>query len=352
MNAQAQHLVKSDVERALSTALPRLESLAGKHIFLSGATGCLGLWLLEYVKVLNEDHGFSLQVSALQRNEHDLLTRAPHLAQFEGLSLLSGDVRYLDGIPADVTHVIHAAALSDRRLLASRPVEVAEVNALGTHRILQAVRLLEDVHNVVLLSSGLVYGTQPLDCERITEQFTGELPSNTVNAVYAESKRFAEAIAVGFASESKIPLSIVRPFAVIGPYQRLDLPWAVTDFIRDSFHGGPIKIMGDGTTVRSIMYAGDFASWVLCACAAKLRGETFNVGSPEAIDLLTLAEKITSHFSPQPDIQLNAGHLGHHPSRLVPEVSHAQNTLGVGFSLNLDQAITQTLTWNRYIRSS
>ena len=64
-------------------------------------------------------------------------------------------------------------ALTDRRVFASHPSAVAETNSLGTLRILRAANLLEDLQKVVLMSSGLVYGGQPWDLPRITEDFGG-----------------------------------------------------------------------------------------------------------------------------------------------------------------------------------
>ena len=111
-----------------------------------------------------------------------------------------------------------------------------------------------------------------MDQARIDEKFAGPLRSNDVNAVrLRESKRYAEVLAQCAISETKLPVVTLRPFAFVGPYQSLDLPWAVTDFIRDSLAGGPIRIMGDGSTVRSLMYAADFAFGVLAAQAAANR---------------------------------------------------------------------------------
>jgi hypothetical protein len=47
-------LVRADVEAVLNGRFQRLDSLRGQHIFISGGTGFLGTWLLEFVKVLND----------------------------------------------------------------------------------------------------------------------------------------------------------------------------------------------------------------------------------------------------------------------------------------------------------
>jgi dTDP-glucose 4,6-dehydratase len=345
-------LVRADAEAVLDGRSRRLDALRGHHVFISGGTGFLGTWLLELIKTLNESHGFGLRATVFSRQARAYAARWPHLGQLEGVRFEDGDIRYFSELPRDVRYIIHAAALTDRRLLASQPSAVAETNSVGTQRLLRAANLLEDVQKFVLLSSGLVYGAQPWDLARVDEAFAGPMRCNDVNAVYAESKRFAEVVGQSAISESKLPVVTLRPFAFVGPYQSLQLPWAVTDFIRDSFTGGPIRIMGDGSTVRSLMYASDYAFWVLAALANGRPRETYNVGSPEPVDLGSLAKLITQSFTPVPDIRTRLGQTGHDRNRLVPDVSRAQRDLGVEVTVPLVEAIQRTITWNRYIRSS
>jgi nucleoside-diphosphate-sugar epimerase len=348
----ASDLVRSDVESILAGRTELLAALRGQHVFISGGTGFLGTWLLELMAELNRSHNFDLKATVFSRRARAFAARWPHLAQIRGVRFEEGDIRYISEVPRDVRFIIHAAALSDRRLLASQPAVVAETNGLGTLRLLQAANLLEDVQKFVLLSSGLVYGAQPWEMPGISETYAGPLRSAEVSSVYAESKRFAEVVAQCAISESKLPVVTLRPFAFVGPYQSLQLPWAVTDFIRDSLNGGPIRIMGDGSTVRSIMYGADFGFWVLAALARGRPREIYNVGSPEPIELGALARLITKHFSPQPEIRTRVGQSGHERNRLVPIVDKAVKDLGVSLTVPLDEAIQRTIAWNQSLRTS
>ncbi len=349
---QAIELVRADAEAVLAGG--RAEALAelrGQHLFVTGGTGNLGTWLLELIKVLNEQHAFGMRVTVYSRNARTLISRWPHLGSLGWLHFQEGDIRYLAELPRDAQYVVHAAALTDRRLFASQPGLVAETNGVGTLRVLRAANLLEDLRKVVLLSSGLVYGAQPWELPRIAEDYAGPLRCDDVNAVYAESKRFSEVVAHAAVSETKLPVVILRPFAFVGPYQSLQLPWAVTDFIRDSINGGPIRIMGNGATVRSIMYASDYAYWVLVALANGRVRETYNVGSPEPIDLLSLARLITQYFSPVPPVHTCVGQTGHAQNRLVPSIEKAASGLGLGLTVPLATAIQRTVAWHRYLQT-
>lgn len=339
--------VTRDTEAVLSGRTELLKPLAGAKIFITGGTGFLGTWLLELIAVLNAKHKFNTQVTVFSRSAPDFARRHKHLGARKEFHFLEGDIRYLTELPHETDFIIHAAALTDRRLFASNPTAVGEVNGMGAIRLLRAANLLEDLKKILLVSSGLVYGPQPLNVERIAENFSSGFACDNSNAVYAESKRFAESFAAAAVSEAKLPLVIVRPFAFVGPYQSLELPWAVTDFIRDSLAGRPIKIMGEGTTVRSLMYASDYAFWTLAALA---RGETrnvYNLGSPEPVELLALARMITQHFSPAPEILTRVGQSGHETTRLVPCVDKARRELGVELTVPLAEAIQKTIHWHR-----
>jgi dTDP-glucose 4,6-dehydratase len=342
----AQASVREDARQVLKGRTQRLEPLRGKHLFLTGGTGFLGTWLLELLAVLNQDHAWQTRVTILTRDGPAFASRLPHLATQPWLHVQEGDVRYLAELPADTRFVLHAAATTDRRSFATHPSLVADTNINGTARALKACLLLEHLEKFLLVSSGLVYGAQPWDLPLVDEDFAGPLRCDTA-AVYAESKRMAEVLAHAAASESKLPVVIVRPFAFVGPGQSLQLSWAVTDFMRDSLAGGPIRIMGDGSTVRSLMYASDFAFGVLVTLASGQARRTYNLGSDHPVDLLTLAQKIARFQPSPPTILTRLGKIGYERSRLVPDVTRIRRELDVKTTVPLDEALQKTVQWHR-----
>jgi dTDP-glucose 4,6-dehydratase len=129
----------------------------------------------------------------------------------------------------------------------------------------------------------------------------------------------------------------------------LDKPWAINNFIRDSLMGGPIRILGDGETVRSYMYPSDMAFWLLRILTDGTPGLTYNVGSPHGITLQKLAEKIAINFPVPPKITSRAAGSGIlQRSRLVPDVTLAQKDLSLNQKIDIDEAIRRTLAWYRY----
>jgi dTDP-glucose 4,6-dehydratase len=243
--------------------------------------------------------------------------------------------------------LIHAAAITNGDECASVPTRVAAVNGEGVSRVCDAARLLPNLQRIVLLSSGLVYGRQSFQEPQIAETHPGGTGLFDAKDVYAASKRFAETVAASYISECKLPITVARPFAFVGPYQPLHLPWAVTDFIRDAIHGGPIRIMGDGTTVRSLMYGSDFAYGILALAVRGRVRETYNIGSPHGIDLLTLARKIAAFFAPAPEIKTCLGQLDHPSTTKVPSTAKVEAELGFKMTLDLDAALERAIAWHK-----
>jgi len=170
----------------------------------------------------------------------------------------------------------------------------------------------------------------------------------SVQTIYAEAKRFGESICAAYRNLQRLPIVTARPFAFIGPYQHLDRPWAINNFIRDSLMGGPIRIQGDGETVRSYMYAADMAWWMLSILAKGTSGTSYNVGSPSGITLRTLAEKILQITGGSQPIQANLSYdFSARRSIFVPDVNLAEKAFGLGLTMDIDTAIRRTIHWNR-----
>jgi dTDP-glucose 4,6-dehydratase len=271
----------------------------------------------------------------------------PHLAGRPDIQLLKADIRHSLEVPRETQWLIHAAANPDNRFHASSPIETMTVIADGTLGVLRSVDRCSDLRMLLNVSSGLVYGPQPLDLERVPESYSGAPVSASVSSAYAEAKRFAETLCSAARSQARIPIVTVRPFAFIGPYQGLDTPWAINNFIRDALTGNSIKVFGDGQSVRSYMYPSDMAFWLLRMLTAGTSGLAYNLGSPVGTTLENVARTVSNHIDPRPEIRLRTAAQATQRSRLVPDVTLAASALGLSITVGLEQAIEKTIAWNR-----
>jgi nucleoside-diphosphate-sugar epimerase len=241
---------------------------------------------------------------------------------------------------------VNAATTPDSRVHATSPIDTADSISRGASNLLNLVYRTDGVERFLHVSSGLVYGQQSPDLEGLAEDFEGGPSCDSVSSVYAEAKRFAETECAAWRSQYKLPIVTARPFAFVGPYQELDKPWAVNNFLRDAIAGTPIRILGDGDTVRSYMYASDMAYWLLAMVAGGTPGNAYNVGSPEGIRLDALAERVAALVEPHPEIRSRTGGA-REPSRFVPDVTKARDALGLRLTVGLDDALARTIRWHR-----
>jgi len=344
-------IVRQDCENALAGKTDLLKALRNETVLITGGTGFFGAWLAEMTACLNDKHGFGTRLVLMARRPNLLYEKAPHLAKRKDITVVSQDVRTLVELPAEVSFIIHAAGSPDSRLHASDPLQTIDVIVNGTTAVLAAASRLPVLRKVLLVSSGLIYGTQPWEMTGIPENFMGSVDCAAAISAYAEAKRMTETIAAAFRSQHRLPITNVRPFAFIGPYQLMDRPWAINNFIRDSLRGGPIRILGDGTSVRSYMYPGDMAFWLMRILVDGTPGRSYNLGSPAGLTLKELAEKIAACF-PNP-IRIECRFLTNEVarrSRFVPDISLAGNTLGLAITVDLDAAIRRTILWNQSAR--
>ena len=345
-NEEKLQIIQKDAQDVLSSRYEQLEALKGECVLIAGGTGFVGTWLIELISFLNDNYNFNTRIVVLARRESSFKSRTPHLAEKAYLDFIECDIRNLKEIPSDVTMVINAAGNPDSRAHSSDPLNVMAVIANGTEALLSEVTRLPNLKRFLQVSSGLIYGSQPCDSVGISEHSTGGPDCNSISSVYAESKRFSETLCSAYRSLFKIPIVVARPFAFIGPYQLLDKPWAINNFIRECLMNEPIRILGDGQTVRSYMYASDMAFWLLRMLVAGKVGLAYNVGSPKGVSLQELAKKIVGNFSANSQILSGCATSERvSSSKFVPDVNLACDNLGLELTVDIDEAIRRTLLW-------
>ena len=195
------------------------------------------------------------------------------------------------------------------------------------------------------MSSGQVYGRQSSAGAAITEDTIGEIPVNAITSVYPGAKRYAETLCSAYWSSRKLPIVTARPFAFIGPYQLLDKPWAINNFIRDALTDNAIRILSDGNAVRSYMYPSDMAYWLLRILVDGSSGMAYNLGSPYGITLREVAEKVKEYSGMASEVVVKGMHEDN--SVFVPDQGLVASALGLDVKVDIDQTLKRSMRWFR-----
>jgi nucleoside-diphosphate-sugar epimerase len=214
----------------------------------------------------------------------------------------------------------------------------------GTRRALQ-FSIASSAGRFLHVSSGAVYGTQPPQLSHVSECFTGGPdPLDPVNA-YAEGKRSAEMLC-SLAASPRFATAIARCFAFVGPYMKLEAHFAIGNFIADRLHDRPIRVHGDGSPVRSYLYASDLMVWLWTILFQGQSCRAYNVGSEEALNIAALAREVAAALPPEVDVNIpSTATPGASVQRYVPCTARAREELGLRAEVPLREAICRTHAW-------
>jgi len=315
------------------------DSLRDARIFVTGGTGFFGCWILESYCWAWERLGFSGSLTALTRSASAFRTKVPHLASHPGIRLVEGDVRSFHLAGQKFTHVIHAAADATPEMCRVQPLKVLDTIVDGTRRVLD-LAVESGARRFLLTSSGAVYGAQPRDLSHVPETYAGAPDVMDQKWVYAEGKRVAELLCTIYGQQHAVECVIARCFAFVGAYLPLDAHFAIGNFIRDRMNGGPVRVGGDGTPLRSYLYAADLAIWLWTLLMAGQPGRPYNVGSEHALSIGGLARLVADGGRVEIAGTPVAGQM---PDRYVPSTERARTELNLKESISLEDGIRRTL---------
>jgi dTDP-glucose 4,6-dehydratase len=319
----------ADLDHVLAHTPGIWDDLRGARIFITGGTGFFGCWLLESFAWANDRLGLGASAVVLTRDPAAFARKAPHLAAHPAVTLHRGDVRTFAFPEGPFSHVIHAATI-----------------VAGTERVLTGARAV-GARRLLFTSSGAVYGRQPADMTHLSEDYAGAPDPTDPSSAYGEGKRAAEQLCAVHAGPDFEPV-IARCFAFVGPYLPLDAHFAVGNFIRDALAGGPIRVNGDGTAVRSYLYAADLMVWLWTILIHGRSLRPYNVGSDLSIAVRELADVIAKLSTPRATVEvLGAPRTDGTRSRYVPAIHRAASELKLGVVIRLEDGASRTMKWHR-----
>jgi dTDP-glucose 4,6-dehydratase len=341
------HILHDDLDFILQHAAGSFEKLRGKKVFLTGGTGFFGTWLLESFVWANRLLDLGARATVLTRDVRSFEAKAPHLASAEAVDFVVGDVCSFEYPAESFTYVIHAATETAGRLNSSNPRANLQTIVDGTARVIDFAKKA-GCRNFLLSSSGLVYGPQPSDLKHVPETYRGAPDQLSPMSAYAEGKRVAELLTAIAAQEKCFNAAVARGFAFVGPYLPITAHFAIGNFIRDGLEGGPISIAGDGTPVRSYLYASDLMIWLWHLLTEMHEFEAYNVGSEKCFSIEETAVIVQDAFS-QP-MKINIARQADHskPASLyVPSTEKIRREFGLVERVNLSEAVRKTIHWHR-----
>lgn len=334
-------LPRADLDHCIA-GVRAWDRLRGRRIFLTGATGFVGKWLLATLLEADRRLGLGISIVALSRDPAAFLRATPAFAEADALTWVAGDVRSFALPRSRFDFVVHGAT---EVIDAGAPLDLFDTIVTGTRRVLDFA-VAAGARDVLLLSSGAVYGRQPVDLERVSEGFHGAPDVLSPASAYGEGKRVADWLGALYSAERGLAVKSARIYAQVGPYLPLDKQFALPNFISDALAGRPIRVRGDGSTIRSYLYAADLAVWLWTILLEGRAGAAYNVGADEPVALGPLAARVARLLGSTQGVEVSGAAVP--PAavdRYVPDTGLAQRELGLRAAIGLDEAILRTARW-------
>ena len=230
--------------------------------------------------------------------------------------------------------VFHLAAQADVRVSVERPVEDAEVNVLGTVRVLEAARR-HGAQVVFASTGGAIYGEcveparEDSECEPLSPYGTAKLAAEeylrSYNRLYGTRH-----IALRYGN-------------VYGPRQDPHgEAGVVAIFLGSLSRGEQARIFGDGGQTRDYVYVGDVARATVSTIGHE--GGVFNVGTgreTSVTELYELSALVAGSDIPAEHAAPRLGEL----RRSFLDTTRAAESLGFTAMVDLEDGLRSTWDW-------
>jgi UDP-glucose 4-epimerase len=230
----------------------------------------------------------------------------------------------------------HLAAQADVRVSVERPDYDAEVNVIGTVRVLEAARIAGS--RVVFASTGgAIYG----ECSEPAAEADECRPL----APYGAAKLAGEGYLLTYQRLRGMKNVVLRFGNVFGPRQDPHgEAGVVAIFLGRLRDGETCRIFGDGRQERDYVYVGDVVRATLAAI--EVAGGVFNVGTSRATSVLELYELCRRVAGSETAAELAPARPGE-LQRSVLNIGKAEEELGWRPQTGLEEGLRQTWNWIR-----
>jgi len=310
------------------------------RILITGAAGFLGSHLCD--RLINMGHEIIGMDNFITGNKENLA----HLAGNPLFTFIRHDVANFIFVPGKVDAVMHFASPASPNPNSpygypNLPIQTMKAGALGTHNTLGLAR--NNNARYILASTSEIYG-DPQEHPQ-SESYWGHVDPIGQRSVYDEAKRFAEALTMAYHRYHKINTGIVRIFNTYGPRMRLDDGRVIPNFVQQALRKESLTIYGNGSQTRSFCYVDDLVEGIIKLLLSD-EHQPFNIGNPNEITILKLAEIINSKLSNQAKLLFLKGKVaGNDPARRKPDISRVKNVLNWKPNISLNEGLDKTIPY-------
>ena len=337
----------NDIQRIINK---NFEYLKNKTVFITGASGLVGSFLVDTLRYLNKNYDYKITIYATFSSKTSLINRFPDINTEAYFIPIIQDIKSPINLNAEIDYLIHAASNTHPALYAEKPVETIKLNILGTASILDFAQKSSNC-KTIFLSTLEVYG-EDASIEEFYEEDIGYINFMISRSCYPESKRLCETMCHAYINQYKQNIVIARLGYIYGPTVKLTSSKADVQFLNKALAGKNIILKSPGLQKRSYCYVADTVSALLTILNNGECGQAYNIASKKSNVQLKDFARILANIA---GVKVEYGSLGDIEIKGGSQVlnstlnSNKLSALGWHSVFSLEEGIAHTLAIKRII---
>lgn len=294
MNILDNDLYKNDVDKISNLDFIDYNKLKNKSIFISGATGMIGSFLVDVLMNKNNQKKLNCKIYALGRNKQNAEKRFNKYKDNPFFNFIEADINNNLRIKEinDIDYVLHLASNTHPKAYSTDPIGTIMTNIIGTQNMLDFA-IEHNCKRFAFASTCEIYGENRGDVEKFDEKYCGYIDCNSMRAGYPEGKRCGEALCQAYIKQKNMDIVIPRLTRTFGPTMLMDDTKAISQFLKNGIRKENIVLKSEGKQYYSYTYVADAVSGLLLVLLSGKNGEAYNIADESCdIKLKDLAKMI------------------------------------------------------------
>lgn len=236
-----------------------------------------------------------------------------------------------------INTVVHFAAQTHVDHSFERSLSYTQDNIVGTHVLLECLRVYGQVTRFIHISTDEVYG----DTHVKANENSVLCPTNP----YAATKAAAELLVQSYIHSFKLPAIIVRSNNVFGPRQFVEK--LIPKFSMCLLNDQQCTIHGSGETVRAFIYVDDVVNAILTILQKGTVGQVYNIGSSFELSVMEVLSHLITEICPDKNLHDVAIYVGDRPYNDKRYFICDQKLKSLGWTQNVSfvEGLQKTIQW-------
>jgi len=285
-----------------------------KRILVAGGAGFIGSHLCE--KLLLSGNEILCVDNFYTGEKKNIL----HLIDNKYFELIRHDITF--PLFLEVDEIYNLACPASPIHYQRDPVQTIKTSIHGSINLLGLAKRLKV--KILQSSTSEVYGDPHVHPQK--ENYWGNVNPIGKRSCYDEGKRAAETLFFDYHRQHNVDIRVARIFNTYGPNMAINDGRVISNFITQALQNNPITIYGDGSQTRSFCYVDDMVDGLIKLMEQNKIIGPINLGNPEEISILYLAEEIIRMTKSKSKIILKPL-PDDDPIRRKPDITLAKNTI-------------------------